>query len=43
MALNIPLRKTNTRQQALSFHGPKIWTKIGHNMKNIKTTASFTL
>ena len=34
------LRKTNTRKQALSPLGPKIWTKIGHNYKIVKTTAS---
>ena len=28
MALDIPLRKISTGQQALSFLGPKIWTKI---------------
>ena len=39
-ALDMTLRKTNTRKQALSPLGPKIWTKIGHNYKNVKTTAS---
>ena len=41
MALNIPLRKANIGQQALSFLGPKIRAKIIHVTKNIKTTASF--
>ena len=27
MALDIPLRKTNTEQKSLSFLGPKIWSK----------------
>ena len=27
MPLDIPLRKANTGQQTLFFHGPKIWTK----------------
>ena len=42
MALDILLRKTNTGQQSLSFLGPKIWTKISHSTKNVKTTVSFT-
>ena len=42
MALDMPLRKINTGQQALSFLGPKIWTKISHGTKNVRTTASFT-
>ena len=29
MALDIPLRKTNTGQKTLSFLGPKIWSKLG--------------
>ena len=39
MTLNIPLRKTNIRQQAPSFLGSKIWHKI--STKNIKTTGFF--
>ena len=42
MALDIPLIKSSEGQQALSFLGPKIWTKIIHSTKNVKTTASFT-
>ena len=40
--LDIPLQKTNTGQRALSFLGPKIWTKISHSTNNVKTRASFT-
>ena len=36
MALDIPLRKTNTGQQASSFYGTKIWTKISDTTKNLK-------
>ena len=43
MLLFIPLRKTNTGQQAISFLGPKMWTKISRSSKNVKTTASLTL
>ena len=42
MALDIPLRKTNTGQQTLSFVQPKIWTKLGDSTKKVKTIASFT-
>ena len=41
MALDIPLRKTNTGQQT-SFPGPKICTKTSRSTKNVKTTTSFT-
>ena len=41
MALDIPLRKTNTGQKSLSFLGPKIWFKIGPSIKNVKTPSSF--
>ena len=41
-ALDIPLGKTNTEQQSLSFLGRNIWTKISQNIKNVNTTASFT-
>ena len=42
MALDIPLRKTNTGgQQALSFLGPKIWTEISHSTKNAKIYGFF--
>ena len=33
MALNIPLQKTNTAQQALSFLGPKILTEVSNSTK----------
>ena len=33
MALDIPLRKTNTGQKSLPFLGPKIWSKRGPNIK----------
>ena len=42
MKFDIPLRKAITRQQAFSFLGPKIWTKISHSTENLKTMASFT-
>ena len=41
MALDIPLRKTNTGQKSLSFLGPKIWSKIGPSIKNVRTLFSF--
>ena len=41
MALDIPLRKANTEQHALTFLGPKIWTKISHSTNSVKTTAFF--
>ena len=34
MALDIPMRKTNTEQKSLSFLGPKIWSKIDPSIKN---------
>ena len=40
MALGTPLRKANTGQQVLYFLAPKIWTKISHSIRNVKTTAS---
>ena len=36
MVLDIPLRKTNTKQKSLSFLGPRIWSKIGP-----RTSSSF--
>ena len=42
MALDILLQRTITGQEVLFFLGPKIWTKITHITKNVKTTASFT-
>ena len=41
LALNIPLRKTNTWQKSLSFLGPKIWSKVNSSIKNVKTSPSF--
>ena len=41
MALDIPLRKTNTGQKSLSFLGPKIWSKIGPSIQNVRTSSSF--
>ena len=41
IALNIPLRKTNTGQMALSFLGLRIWTRISRITKNVKTKDSF--
>ena len=40
MALDVPLRETNTGQQALSFL--VIWTKISHSARIVTTTACFT-
>ena len=37
MAMDIPLWKTNTGQKSLSFLGPKIWSKIGPSIKNVRT------
>ena len=42
MTLDKPLQKTNTKQQALSSLGPKIWTETIYSTKNEKTVASFT-
>ena len=41
MAFDIPLRKTNTGQKSLSFLGPKIWSKIDPNIKNVRTSSFF--
>ena len=41
MALDIPLRKTNTGQKSLSFLGLKIWSKIGPGIKQVKTSSYF--
>ena len=41
MALDIPLRKTNTGQKILSFLGLKIWSKIDLSIKNVRTSSSF--
>ena len=35
IALDIPLRKTNTEQQVLSFWGTKIWTTISHSTQGV--------
>ena len=42
MALDIALRKSTIGQQALSFLGPKICTKVSHNAKKVNTKTSFT-
>ena len=41
MVLDIPLRKTNAGQKSSSFLGPKIWSKIGPSIKNVRTSSSF--
>ena len=41
MALDIPLRKTNTGRKSLSFLGPEILSEIGANIKNVRTRSSF--
>ena len=41
VALDIPLRKTNTGQKSLSFLGPKIWFKIGPSIESVRTSSSF--
>ena len=43
IAMFVPIWKTNTRQQALSFFGTKIWPKTSHSIKNVSITASFTV
>ena len=35
MVLDTPLRKTNTGTLALSFLGPKTWTKIGYSTSHM--------
>ena len=39
MTLDVPVRKTNTAQEA--FNGLKILTNIIQSAKNVKTTDSF--
>ena len=41
MALDTPLRKTNTGEKSLSFLGPKIWSKTDPSIKNVRTFSSF--
>ena len=41
LALDIPLRKSNTGQNSLSSLGPKIWSKISPSIKNARTSSSF--
>ena len=41
MALDIPLRKTNTGRKSLYFLGPKIWSKIDPSIKNVRSRSSF--
>lgn len=38
----MPLQITKTEKQALSYPGPKPWTKITQSKKDFKTTTSFT-
>ena len=40
MALDKPLRKTNTGQKSLSFLGPIIWSQISPSIKNVRTLTS---
>ena len=40
-ALDIPLRKKNTGHKSVSFLGPKIWSKIGPSIKNVRISSSF--
>ena len=42
MALVIHLQNANTRKQALSFLGPKIWTTFSHSARIVKAMACFT-
>ena len=42
MALDMPLCRTVKGQKNISFLGPKIWKKLGLNIKTAATTASFT-
>ena len=39
MELDIPLRKTNTGQNILSFLGSKIWSKINPSIKKAKISS----
>ena len=41
MALDMPLRKTNTGQKSFFFLGPKIWSKTSPYIKNARTSSSF--
>ena len=41
MPLDKPLQKTNTGKKSLSFLEPKIWSKISHSIKNVRTLSSF--
>ena len=41
MAFDIPLQKSNTGQKSLSFFRPKVWSKIGPSIKNVRTLSSF--
>ena len=42
MALGIPLCGTIKGQKSMSLLGPKIWNKLGSNIKRVRTTTSFT-
>ena len=41
MTLEIPLRKTNKGQKSFSFLGPKILSKVGRGIRNVRTSSSF--
>ena len=41
MAFNMPLWKTYTTQQALSFGRPKIWLRINHTILKVKNCGSY--
>ena len=42
MALDIHIFRTNKGQKGMSFLRPKIWNKLGSNMKAAATIVSFT-
>ena len=43
MALEISLRKTNAGQKNLSFLGPKILSKIGPSIKDVRTSSTLCM
>ena len=42
MTLDMHLRRIFKEQNSISVLGPKIWNKIGSNIKTAATTSSFT-
>ena len=42
MALEIPLRKSNSDQKIISFMESSIWKKLGNNLKTLNSATSFT-